>query len=236
MRDRGQWLILAGVVLGHAGLLALLVRAMVPWQPSPVDDRPLEVVSWIEFEPAPSPADTDVEPVAAPAPVDALPPREVVAPRERRRERPPAPAMEAVFIDPPAPVPEPASGRIAEHEDPFFRPPDAAPARGFGRRDQAALPDARRPQAPGARPPSAPLRGLRMRAPLDTRTVVEAIGSLIGGGPDAPVEAPCGGRVSGQTSIAGGASPAWNSRFGCSQADAGYDGRVALPPGHDDRR
>lgn len=236
MRDRGQWLILAGVVLGHAGLLALLVRAMAPWQPVPVDDRPLEVVSWIEFEPAPSPADAAVEPVAGPAPVDALPSREVVAPRERRRERPPVPAMEAGFIDPPAPAPEPASGRIAEHEDPFFRPRDDAPPQGFGRRDQATLPDARRPQVPGARPPGAPLQGLRAQAPLDVRTVVETVGRLIGGGPGAPVEAPCGGRVSGQTSIAGGASPAWNSRYGCSEGAGGYDGRVALPPGHDDWR
>lgn len=145
--------------------------------------------------------------------------------------------MEAVFVEaPPEALPEPATTRIPGHEDPFHRPREDAPPQGFGRRDQAALPDARRPQVPGARPPGAPLQGLRAQAPLDVRSVVEMVGGLIGGGPNAPVEAPCGGRISGQTSIAGGASPAWNSRYGCSDGAAGYDGRVALPPGHPDRR
>lgn len=231
MRERGQWLILAGVVLGHAGLLALLVRAMVPWQPAPAPERPPEVVSWIEFDAQP--------PSSEPEPVQALPPREVRAPVARRpgRTMAPVPAMEAVFIEAPSGAPpEPATGRIPGHQDPFHRPREEAPPQGFGRRDQAALPDARRPQAPGARPPGAPLQGLRARPPLDTRSVVEMVGGLIGGGPNAPVEAPCGGRISGQTSIAGGASPAWNSRYGCSDGAGGYDGRVALPPGHPDRR
>lgn len=235
MRERGQLLILAVVVLGHAGLLVLLVRAMAPWQPALVADRPLEVVSWIEFEPQPSRSD----PPAEPEPAESLPPREVRAPVVRRpvRSQAPAPAMEAVFVEAPPEAPqESAPLRIPAHEDPFHRPRDDAPPQGFGRRDQAALPDARRPRVPGARPPGAPLQGLRARAPLDTRSVVELVGGLIGGGPNAPVEAPCGGRISGQTSIAGGASPAWNSRYGCSDGAGDYDGRVALPPGHPDRR
>lgn len=234
MRERGQWWILAGVVMGHAGLLALLVRAMVPWQPALAPERPTEVVSWIEFD-APPPAVPAPEPEA----IGTLPPREVraLAPRRPGRTRAPAPAMEAVFVEAPPEAPqESAPLRIPAHEDPFHRPRDDAPPQGFGRRDQAALPDARRPRVPGARPPGAPLQGLRARAPLDTRSVVELVGGLIGGGPNAPVEAPCGGRISGQTSIAGGASPAWNSRYGCSDGAGDYDGRVALPPGHPDRR
>lgn len=234
MRERGQWLILAGVVLGHAGLLALLVRAMVPLPAPQVAVRPLEVVSWIEFGPPPAPADRPDGPEPA-----GTPPPEPRAPAVRRpaRSQAAAPAMEAVFVEAPAEAPpESATLRIPGHRDPFHRPPDDAPPRGFGRRDQAALPDARRPQAPGARPPGAPLQGLRARAPLDTRAVVEMVGGLIGGGPGAPVEAPCAGRIGGDVSVAGGAPPAWQSRYGCSDARGGYDGRVALPPGHPDAR
>ncbi|MBX3724887.1 MAG: hypothetical protein KF823_03115 [Xanthomonadales bacterium] len=228
-------MILAVVVLGHAGLLVLLVRAMAPWQPALVADRPLEVVSWIEFEPQPSRSD----PPAEPEPAESLPPREVRAPVVRRpvRSQAPAPAMEAVFVEAPVePSPEAATGRIAEHEDPFFSPPDAAPAQGFGRRDQAALPQVRRPRVPGARPPGSALPELRAQAPLGVRSVVEIVGGLIGGGPNAPVEAPCAGRIGGEVSVAGGASPAWQGRYGCSDTRDGYDGRVSLPPGHPDAR
>lgn len=212
------WLV---VVLGHAGLMAWLMRAMVP---PPVEPQRVETVLYLDLAPTPptpveAPSDDAApEAPAVPPPPPRLPARRVVAP-----------PMQAVFEAPAEPAP--ATGRIDPADDPFRRP--RAPAdTGFGRRDTPALPQAGAPRIAGEALPGAPLRGLRHRERMSPQQLVTTIGSLIGGGPNAPIEAPCGGRMNGGDSTAEGFSPAWNKHYGCTRDEdgAGYDGSAVGMP------
>jgi hypothetical protein len=139
--------------------------------------------------------------------------------------------MEAV-IGPPAISTEPEPRvLVAPERDPFHRPPDPQSER-FGRRNTPTLREPDRPRLAGERPPDAPLPELRARG-VSPKQVAGVIGSFIGGGPDAPVEAPCGGRVNGGAYTADSFSPAWQQQHGCGDTKerGGYDGTVELPPG-----
>jgi hypothetical protein len=141
--------------------------------------------------------------------------------------------MQAVFEAPVPDPPAPATGRIDPADDPFSRPRPSPPvATGFGRRATPALPDSRPPRVAGEAPANAPLQGLRHRERPSPQQLATLIGSLIGGGPNAPVEAPCGGRMNGGGSTAEGFSPAWNKHYGCTRDEdaAGYDGSAIGMP------
>jgi hypothetical protein len=210
------WLV---VVLGHAGLLAWLMHAMVP---PAVEPESVETVLYLDLAPTPA------EPPAEPPPTA---PTEPPAPVQLPTRRIVAPPMQAVFETPAPAAPAPATERIDPADDPFHRPDQRAPT-GFGRRDVPGLPNARAPRVAGEAPPNAPLRGLRHREPMSPKQLVNAIGSFIGGGPGAPVEAPCGGRMNGGDSTAEGFSPAWNKHYGCTRDEDGasFDGSAIGMP------
>lgn len=221
MGRRGQGLVWLVVVLGHAGLLAWLMQAMLP--PTAGPER-LETVMYLDLAPSPPPPDQPDPPPPepalepAPAPPPRLPTRRIVAP-----------PMQAVFEEPAPPAP--ATSRIDPADDPFHRP-QAPAATGFGRRDIPSMPRSGMPRVAGEAPPDAPLRGLRHRQRPSPKQLVEAVGSFFGGGPNAPVEAPCGGRMNGGFSTAEGFSPAWNKHYGCTREEdgAGYDGTATGMP------
>lgn len=229
MRERWQGWVLAVVVVAHVGVATWLSHAMAPVRaPVPVSD---DMVMYIELvEPPP-----DVEPAQEPPPPADQPepaaPSEPPAPTARRPVREPV-AMEAVIE--PGPEIEADAPRefVDPARDPFHRPQSPV-AQGFGRRDPTpVLPDANRPRIAGERRPDAPLPELRARGASPQR-IVETIGSFIGGGPNAPVDAPCGGRINGGFGTAESFSPAWQKHYGCGDEKdrAGYDGTVELPPG-----
>lgn len=224
MIERRQWPIWAGVVAGHIGVVAWLTHAMQPPRLPPRDSVMIMELFDTALEPEPAVAPPD-EPL--PAPVGEPRAR---APEPRRRS---ASSMEAVIEpreDRPADV-DAAREFIAPERDPFFRPADPFAHR-FGRRGQSALPDAQRPRIAGERPHDAPLPEFRARDHSPKR-IAETIASFIGGGPNAPVEVPCGGRVNGGFGTAESFSPAWQKHYGCGDKKerVGYDGTVELPPG-----
>lgn len=229
MLNRERLAALALVVCGHIGLVVLLVRAMAPPAPAPQPGR--EPMLLLEFyhaaTPVPAPAPPDERPADADSPRPASPPEPRIAPPASRRT-PPRP-MTAIIESPQldeGPAPEPADSPPVV--DLFQRPVPEAPPQGFGRRDQPRLREPTRPRIAGEAPPSAPMQGLRVRQ-LGARAVLHGVGALIGGGPDAPVEGPCGMRLNGRPDNLGPFPPNWS---GCEPArDAGqYDGRVELPP------
>jgi hypothetical protein len=212
------WLV---VVIGHAGLLAWLMQAMVP--PTTEPER-VETVMYLDLLPPPPPDAPDEPPQPRPEPPPPSPPADRPPPR-----RIVAPPMQAVFEEPAPPAP--ATSRIDPADDPFHRP-QAPAATGFGRRDVPLLPESAAPRVAGEAPPNAPLRGLRHRERLSPQQLVGAIGSFIAGGPNAPVEAPCGGRMNGGTTTAEGFSPAWDKHYGCTRDEdgAGFDGTATGMP------
>lgn len=225
MMERRQWPIWAGVLAGHIGVAVYLAYAM---QPPPLLSRDMVMVMEL-FDVVPEPEAEAAELPNALSPEPAEEPR-FEAPEPRRRSAAP---MEAVIEPREDSWPDVDTPRefVAPERDPFFRPIDPS-AQGFGRRGLSALPDARRPHIAGERPPDAPLP--EYRAPdRNPKRIVEAIAGFIGGGPNAPVEVPCGGRVNGGFGTADGFSPAWQKHYGCGdeKARAGYDGTVELPPG-----
>lgn len=235
MRERWQWSVMAVVVTAHVLATWWLARAM-----QQLPTRVPASVLMVEFFDAPTPA-AEPEPTREdqPVPDPALrrdqttgPPSRVLPP-VRRPVRPPREpsTMEAVIVPAEPAPPAPATGRVAPERDPFHRPSDAAP-RGFGRRDIAGLPAPTRPRLPGEAAPDAPLQGLR-HGRLGPREVVDKVAALIGGGRNAPVEAPCGNRLSGGFGTADSFSPNWQQQYGCGDEKqrAGFDGTVELPPG-----
>lgn len=218
--ERWRVAVFTGVLLGHLGLALWLPRAMGP-SFVPPDDVVLQV-EFFEPPPLPEPSAPDTPP----APEQPPPER----PRTQVR-RAPASAMEAVIETPAEPTAdaEPPREFVAPERDPFSRPPSAAT--GFGRRAAPDSPARSLPRIAGEAPPDAPLQGLGLRR-RGTREIVEFVGALIGGGPNAPVEVRCGGRLNGGgVTTAESFSPAWQQHYGCSDSGtgAGYDGRVELP-------
>lgn len=218
MVERWQWGVWIAVVLGHVAVLLWLIQTMVPR----IDTAPEESVLIIEFLPSPPPPPTtaaSVEP-ETPPPVRRLPTRRVSAA-----------VMEAVIEPAPARAPAIATPNehVAPERDPFALP--SAPARGFGRRDVPTLPDSQRPHIAGEAPPNPVIPQLRRRG-VSPKQVIEGIAAFLGGGPNAPVEVPCGGRLNGGSGTAESFSPAWQQHYGCDRsADNPYDGTVELPPG-----
>lgn len=229
MERRWQWLVMGVVAAAHVVMALWLSYAMAPL---PVV-QPEETVMIIELidpavetvsTPTAPPPDTDPRP-ADPVPVPVPVPVTVTVPH-----REPV-AMEAIIEPRADPLDDPAAPRefIDPRRDPFARP---RASQGFGRRASPALPDSLRPRIAGERPPDAALPELRMRDRSPQR-IVGAIGRFIGGGRDAPVDAPCGGRINGGAMTADSFSPAWQAQHGCGDTKerAGYDGTVELPPG-----
>ncbi|TCS96010.1 hypothetical protein B1808_08810 [Pseudofulvimonas gallinarii] len=238
MVDRGRLLIASTVVAGHVLMAMLFAHAMRP-APRPVSDGEAMVVIdlslWPQPEPEPEPAVVAAPEEASPSATDTSTGPEPLAapavPAPARAQRAPASAgMEAVIAGPEEPAP--AQWRVAPSEDPFARPSDPV-ERGFGRRGQPALPSVTRPRIAGEAPPNPVIPQQRMRRRMGPGEVVQVLGSLIGGGPDAPVEAPCGGRLNGGENVGRAFSPAWNKHYGCSEdRDADdFDGTFAQPPG-----
>ena len=233
MTERWHGWVMAIVALGHLGAAIWLSYAMVPL-PVPRAAETVMYVELIEIADPPAP-DPTPEPEASPP--------DVTPPPEPRRTPPPDPVvrlrresvtMEAVIEPRSDPLSGPAMPRefIDPERDPFYRPP-ASTDQGFGRRRALpVLPDSNRPRIAGERPPDAPLPELRM-GDTSPKRIVEAIGSFIGGGPNAPMEAPCGGRVNGGFGATTSFSPAWQKHYGCGDEKerAGYDGTVDQPPG-----
>src|SRR5690606_23117294 len=163
------------------------------------------------FDPPPLPQpepEPDAEPVEAAA--QEVPDR-APDPEPRRRQRSTQPrtprepsSMQAVIVPAQPAPPEPARERVDPARDPFHRP--AAP--------------------------HAPLQGLR-HGRIGAKEVVDTVAALIGGGRNAPVEAPCGNRLSGGFGTADSFSPNWQQQYGCGDEKqrAGFDGHVELPPG-----
>ena len=215
------------MTLGHVGVGLWLSYAMVP-PPAPLaaaDDAVMfiELIDSVEsMVPVPG-----TQSVVAPPPDEPLPPPVAPAPLLRRE-----PVTMQAIIEPRVAMPPAADAnreRVSADRDPFHRP---APSTGFGRRNVPSLPDAIRPRIAGERAFDAPLpdHNSRDRSP---RRLVETIGSFLGGGPNAPMEAPCGGRINGGASTADSFSPGWQKHYGCgdNKERAGYDGTVELPPG-----
>ena len=228
MVERGRVWIALTVALGHALAVLLLVRAMRPEWPLPLAS--VESMLLIDFSlSADDVPEPEIEPpaenaAAADAAASTLPARTV-----RPRERASTP-MQAVIATPDEP--EPAQWRLPPSADPFARPAAPAPAQGFGRREQPGLPTVRRPRIAGEAPVAPVIPEQRMHR-TSPRGIVQAIGGFIGGGPGAPVEAPCGGRLNGGGNVGQAFSPAWNKHYGCAEDrdPAAYNGRVELPPG-----
>lgn len=231
MAARGRFVVLTIIAIGHALLLYLLALGMRP--PMPVDAPIQETVLMIEFFESPPP---EPEPELEPEPDEAAPespppPPDTPRPWQPRAE--PAPSMQVTFEEAPTTVPEPARETIAAERDPFHRPSAPATDSAFGRRDLPQAPRPNRPQIAGEAAPNAPLQRLRVNPGWSPQRIVETVGGLIGGGPNAPVEAPCGGRLSGGFGTADSFSPHWQRDHGCdpSRDPNAYDGRVELPPG-----
>ncbi len=218
------------VVAGHLAMGWFLAKAMrLPVLPPSASD---EVVMYLEFLPPPTPDDIEViEDVVEPdvqAPVPAPP----VAPSAPRRE---SPSMQAIFVPAvPDAAPPDASPRefVAPERDPFHRP--ATPERDrFGRSPPAATGNPALPRIAGERPIDAPIPELRATEPFGPKRLIEVAGALIGGGRNAPVEAPCGGRINGDVVGDTAFSPNWRRDYGCGDEkdSAGFTGKVELPPG-----
>lgn len=230
MLERGRLWIAVTVFVGHALAVLLLVRAMRPEWPLPLAAE--ESMLLIDFslsaddesgpEPEPEPAAETAAASGDAAPT--LPARTV-----RPRERAPAP-MQAVIATPDEP--EPAQWRLPPSADPFARPAAPASAPGFGRREQPRLPSVTRPRIAGEAPvnPVIPEQPMHRTSPGG---ILQAVGGFIGGGPNAPMELPCGGRLNGGGNVGQAFSPAWNKHYGCAddRDPAVYNGRVELPPG-----
>lgn len=230
MVERGRVMVALTVVVGHALFVAFLIRAMKPEPARPVAESMMMIdfALWPEAEPEPERvAEPEVEPAQAEAEqaIASMPTR-TIHPRERTAE-----PMQAVIAEPGEP--EPAQWRLPPSADPFARPPaQASTEQGFGRRDQPSWPSASLPRVAGEAPLNPIIPEQRMRR-VTPQGVVHAIGAFIGGGPNAPVEAPCGGRVSGGGNVSQGFSPAWNKYYGCAEDrdPAAFDGTIHQPPG-----
>ena len=237
MCERWQWLVMGVVASAHVAVVVWLSHAMVPQRLS----TPEETVMIIELieptqptepteptEPPPAIDEPPVEPrPLAPLPPEPSPREPVTRPPDRRDPVP----MEAVIESRRETTSDPDATRalIAPDRDPFSRP---VPSQGFGRRDVPTFPRSNRPRIAGERAPNAPLPEIGMRH-RDARAVLDVIGGLIGGGPNAPVDAPCGGRLSGGFGTADSFSPNWQRDYGCGdmRERAGFDGTAELPPG-----
>lgn len=231
MVERWRIPVFAAVLVGHGLIGWWLARAMPP---PPVSAPDEEHVLYIELVSAPQPV-SEPEPVTAeiePSPVEPEPepPPTRLPPR---RIRMPAPPMQAVIET--APEAPPARELVDPARDPFSQPPAAPRAEtGFGRRDLARMPSSNVPQLPGALDRDPGLARLPARQRIDARKIVDVVGAFIGGGPNAPVELPCGSRVNDPgAQMNESFSPAWNKHYGCGEdaARAGYDGRAQQPPG-----
>ncbi len=222
MSGRWQWLVMGVVAIGHAVLAVWLSYAMAPTATVRHDDTVLVIELIDPVDPAPDPLPASIQPQPR---IPTPPPRATAAPQRD------AVPMQAVIEPSVAQVPDIEAPRefIDAERDPFHRP---EPSQAFGRRDRRSLPDSTPPRIAGERPDNALLPEWRMRDNSPQR-VAQMIGRFIGGGPDAPVEAPCGGRVNGGDMTADSFSPAWRSQHGCGDLKdrGGYDGTVELPPG-----
>jgi hypothetical protein len=231
MRERWQWMVMGVVASAHVAVVVWLSHAMVPQLLS----TPEETVMIIELidptepdDPPPAIDEPPVEPPpVAPLPPESAPPEPVAGPPDRRQPVP----MEAVIeprLDTPS-DPDATRALIAPDRDPFSRP---APSQGFGRRDVPTFPQPNRPRIAGERPPNAPLPEIGMPH-RDARAVIDVVGAFIGGGANAPIDAPCGGRVNGSFGTADGFSPNWQRDYGCGdmRERAGFDGTAEVPPG-----
>lgn len=224
MTARWQWLVFTVVVLAHVVALHWLARAMAPATPAEEMVIMMQLIDTppviLESEP--------VEPEAETRSTAATPMRR--RPAEPLRESAP---MQAV-IEPRTdalPAVEPDREFVSPEDDPFSRPVDPNAAR-FGRRELPSLPEVNRPRIAGERPVDAPLPEYRARD-RSPKGVVEGIASFLGGGPNVPIEAPCGGRMNGGDSTAESFSPLWQQRNGCGdrKQGAGFDGSFDQPPG-----
>lgn len=237
MVDRGRVLIALTVVAGHVLMAGLLVRAMRPAELPESRAESMVMVDFSQWRRAEPEPDPELSQEPAPLPTDAAPsdvPEPAAPPAARptpRRHTQPSTPMEAVIAGPEEPAV--AQWRVAPSENPFSLPPAQQAEQGFGRRDQATLPSVTRPRVAGAAPPNPIIPQQRMRRRMGPGDVVQAIGSLIGGGPDAAVEAPCGGRMNGGDGVARAFSPAWNKHYGCAEdrEAENFDGTFAQPPG-----
>lgn len=229
MVERGRVLIASTVIVGHVLFVLLLARAMRPELPSAADVvMVVDFSLWTEPESEPEP-EPEIEPaIDEPAPAAPSMPVRTVRPRERART-----PMQAVIAEPAESEPAPAQWRLPPSADPFALPPaQVPPEQGFGRRDRPGLPSTSVPRIAGEAPPNPIIPEQRM-VRVSVRDVVHAIGGLIGGGPNAPVEAPCGGRINGGGNVSQGFPPAWSKHYGCAENPdpAAFDGRFEQPPG-----
>lgn len=244
MGERGRIWIALTVISGHVLVTLMLMRAMQPQPHSATHAETMMVIELIQPPSVQSESDapaerdtaemesaTDAQDISRAEPPAVLPQR-TIRPRVASSE-----PMQAVIAEPPPAdaddVPEPAQWRLPPSADVFARAPDGeAEPQGFGRREQSRLPSVTRPRIAGE-PPVNPIIPEQRMTRIGAREVVHAIGTLIGGGPNAPVEAPCGGRVSGGGNVAQGFSPAWNKHYGCSEDrdPTAFDGTAQQPPG-----
>ncbi len=214
------------VVVGHLAMGWLLATAMrPPVFPPPVGD---EVVMYLEFLPPPAPVD---EPETQPPPKTEAPAWREPPPPVRSLPRHDAPPMQAVFVPAPEPAPDQPRELVAPERDPFHRPPAPADQR-FGRQVPEPHRNPGLPRIAGERPVDAPLQELRAQPRIGAKEIV-GLAAIFGGGPDAPVEAPCGGRVNSDVVGNGAFSPNWRRDYGCgdNKDSAGFTGKVELPPG-----
>ncbi len=223
------------VVLGHLAMGWFLASAMRP----PVFSPPAsdEVVMYLEFLSPPVPADDmeadedEDEDEAEPDDQPAVPVPPVAPPATRRE----SPSMQAIFVPAvPEAAPPDESPRefVAPERDPFHRPATPDGSR-FGRSPPTATGNPALPRIAGERPIDAPIAELRASEPFGPKRLVELAGALIGGGRNAPVEAPCGGRINGDVVGDTSFSPNWRRDYGCGDEkdSAGFTGKVELPPG-----
>lgn len=220
------------VVLGHLAAGWFLAKSMRP----PVLSAPAadEVVMYLEFLPPP--------PDVPDAPVAHEPTTEPEVPVTAPERSPPArtvrsepPSMQAIFVPaaPEAETPvESPREFVAPERDPFHRP--AAPANDhFRRTPPAAIGNPNLPRIAGGRPVEAPLPELKVRE-FGAKEAIQTAALLLGlGGENAPIEAPCAGRVSAGLAGTSAFSPNWRRDYGCGDEkdSAGFTGKVELPPG-----
>lgn len=221
------------VVLGHLVMGWFLARVMRPPEFVPDVAAVDESVMYLEFLPPTSPVEPAAEAEPDPLEPEPLsPPPSRPPPAAARRE---APAMQAII---PSPAAEPivASDEprelVAPERDPFHQP--STPVRDrFGRPPTAAAGNPSLPRVAGERPLDVPIPELPAHEPLGPRRIIDVAAAFIGAGRNAPIEAPCGGRINSNQVYNGAFSPNWQRDHGCGdeKQNAGFTGKVELPPG-----